>query len=87
MLMMSPAWIMAFGSRDVCTPDLTQHTMSMFEELKNTFTLLNMNKTGVERRQTLGPLRSVNPNMINYFIKQLPLLFFKSYTCCLDMNL
>ena len=45
------------------------------------------NKTGVERRQTLGPLRSVNPNMINYFIKQLPLLFSKSYTCCLDMNL
>ena len=28
------------------------------------------NKTGVERRQTLGPLRSINPNMINHFIKQ-----------------
>ena len=36
------------------------------------------NKTGVERRQTLGPLRSINPNMINHFIKQSPLLFSQS---------
>ena len=50
-------------------------------------TSLKRYKTGVERRQTLGPLRSVNPNMINHFIKQSPLLFSKSYTCCLDMNL
>ena len=37
------------------------------------------NKTDVERRQTLGCLRSINPNMIKHFIKQSPLLFFKSY--------
>ena len=49
----------------------------------------DQNKTGVECRQTLGPLRSINPNMINHFIKQSPLLFSKSYTgtCCLYMNL
>ena len=41
---------------------------------------ITYNKTGVERRQTLGPLRSINPNMINHFIKQSPLLFSKSYT-------
>ena len=37
-----------------------------------------LDKTGVERRETLGPLRSINPNMINHFIKQSPLLFSKS---------
>ena len=36
------------------------------------------NKTDVERRQTLGHLRSINPNMINPFAKQSPLLLSKS---------
>ena len=33
------------------------------------------NKTDVERRQTLGHPRSINPNMINHVPQQLPLIF------------
>ena len=32
-------------------------------------------KTDVERRQTLGHPRSINPNMINYVPQQSPLTF------------
>ena len=41
--------------------------------------LYRYNKTDVERRQTLGPLRSINPDMINHLNKQSPLLLSKSY--------
>ena len=37
--------------------------------------LCKLNKTGVERRQTLGHLRSINPNMINHVPQQSPLIF------------
>ena len=33
------------------------------------------NKTDVERRQTLGHPRSINPNMINHVPQQSPLIF------------
>ena len=33
------------------------------------------NKTDVERRQTLGHPRSINPNMINHVPQQLPIIF------------
>ena len=34
-----------------------------------------INKTDVERRQTLGHPRSINPNMINHVPQQSPLIF------------
>ena len=49
--------------------------------------LQSHNKTDVERRRTLAPLRSINPNMTNHFIKLTPLLFSNSYTCCLYIKL
>ena len=33
------------------------------------------NKTDVERRQTLGHPKSINPNMINHVPQQSPLIF------------
>ena len=34
-----------------------------------------INKTDVERRQTFGHSRSINPNMINHVPQQLPIIF------------
>ena len=36
----------------------------------------------VERLQTLGHLRPINPNMINHFATQSPLLYSESYMLC-----
>ena len=36
---------------------------------------IRYNKTDVERRQTLGHPRSINPNMINHVPQQSPLIF------------
>ena len=36
---------------------------------------LSVNKTDVERWQTLGHPRSINPNMINHVPQQLPIIF------------
>ena len=43
-------------------------------------------KTGVERRQTLGHLRSINPNMINHVPQQSPLIFWVIYVVCTRSN-
>ena len=45
------------------------------------FRNLVWNKTDVERRQTLGNPRSINPNMINHVAKQSPIIF--CHMCCL----
>ena len=42
---------------------------------KDTFIYIK-NKTDVERRQTLGHPRSINPNMINHVPQQSPPLIF-----------
>ena len=42
----------------------------------NTYDPIYINdKTDVERRQTLGHPRSINPNMINNVPQQLPIIF------------
>ena len=37
------------------------------------------NKTDVERQETLGRLRSITPNTVNYFASQSPLFFLVMY--------
>ena len=44
------------------------------------------NKTDVERRQTLGHPRSINPNMINHVPQQSPLIFWVIYVVCTRSN-
>ena len=43
-------------------------------------------KTDVERRQTLGHRRSINPNMINHVPQQSPLIFQVIYVVCTRSN-
>ena len=47
---------------------------------------LNNNKTDVECRETFGCLRTINPDMINHFAKQSPLLFYTMYVVCMRSN-
>ena len=47
---------------------------------------LTLYKTDVERRQTLGHPRSINPNMINHVPQQLPIIFKVMYVVCTRSN-
>ena len=46
----------------------------------------SFDKTDVERRQTLGHPRSINPNMINHVPQQSPLIFYVIYVVCTQSN-
>ena len=49
--------------------------MFLFLYLYTVYGLVKKNKTDVERRQTLGHPKSINPNMINHVPQQSPLIF------------
>ena len=48
---------------------------SLWLILANEHPVTAVNKTDVERRQTLGHPRSINPNMISHVPQQLPIIF------------